>query len=167
MSFGWGMVGVGECVCVSLLLGTSVPGNESDLARPLSWPAAGQKNSEHRTCTGRRQADDTDASGGREGEGGLFRPLEIKVWILVRETLKFFGMMEASSGSESLDSEDVSSSELFGRMKSFLSSPSQVELSTVLGESPSEEDVISLSGSVVAWRFLFLGPLPAGLKKTK
>ena len=51
-------------------------------------------------------------------------------------------------------------------MKSFSSSPSEVEVSTVLEESLSEEDVISLSGSAVDWRFLFLGPLTVG-QKTK
>ena len=38
-------------------------------------------------------------------------------------------------------------------MKSFSSSPSEVEVSTVLKETLSEEDVVSLSGSAVAWRF--------------
>ena len=47
-------------------------------------------------------------------------------------------------------------------MKSFSSSPSEVEVSTVVKETLSEEDVVSLSGSAVAWRFLFLGQLPVG-----
>ena len=48
-------------------------------------------------------------------------------------------------------------------MKSFSSSPSEVEVSTVLEVSLSDGDVVSLSGSAaVAWRFLFLGPLTAG-----
>ena len=50
-------------------------------------------------------------------------------------------------------------------MKSFSSSPSEVEVSTVLEVSLSDGDVVSLSGSAaVAWRFLFLGPLAAGEK---
>ena len=50
-------------------------------------------------------------------------------------------------------------------MKSFSSSPSEVEVSTVLEVSLSDGDVVSLSGSAaVAWRFLFLGPLTAGGK---
>ena len=48
-------------------------------------------------------------------------------------------------------------------MKSFLSSPSEVEVLTVLDVSLSDGDIVSLSASAaVAWRFLLLGPLTAG-----
>ena len=68
----------------------------------------------------------------------------------------------ASSGSESLDSDDVSSYEWQSRrIKSFSSSPSEVDVPTVLEESLSE-DVVSLSGSALAWRFPFLALLPVG-----
>ena len=71
--------------------------------------------------------------------------------------------MEASSGSEALESEDKSSSEMkSGRIKSFSSLPSKPEVSTVLEESLLIEDVSSLSGSVAAWLFLFLALLPVG-----
>ena len=51
-------------------------------------------------------------------------------------------------------------------MKSFSSSPSEVEVSTVLEVSLSDGDVVSLSGSAaVAWRFLFLGAADCGRKK--
>ena len=44
-----------------------------------------------------------------------------------------------------------------------MSSPSEVEVSTVLKVSLSKGDVVSLSGlAAAAWRFLFLGPLTAG-----
>ena len=44
----------------------------------------------------------------------------------------------------------------------FLSSPSELEVSMVLEESLSEEDVSSLSGLAMAWHFLFLALLSAG-----
>ena len=51
----------------------------------------------------------------------------------------------ASSGSVSLDSEDVSSSEgWYGIKKSFSSSPSEVEVSTLLEVSLSDGDIVSL-----------------------
>ena len=53
-------------------------------------------------------------------------------------------------------------------MKSFSSSPSEVEVSTVLEVSLYDVDVVSLSGSAaVDWRFLFLGPLTAGEKQSE
>ena len=63
-------------------------------------------------------------------------------------------LVEASSSSESLESEDVS--------LSFWSSHSELEVSTVIKELLHAEDVGSLSGSVVAWSFLFLALLPVG-----
>ena len=48
------------------------------------------------------------------------------------------------------------------RMKSFSFSPSELEVLTVLEESLSKEDVVSQSGLVMAWRFLFLALLPVG-----
>ena len=72
---------------------------------------------------------------------------------------------EASPGSESLDSEDVSSSEgQSNRVKSFSFLPSELGVSTVLQELLSEEDVVLLSGLVVAWCFLFFVLLPVGSK---
>ena len=61
----------------------------------------------------------------------------------------------ARSGGRQLFAEVVREDEI-------LSWSSKLEVLTVLEESLSEEHIVSLSGSVLNWRFLFLELLPVG-----